>query len=144
MNDLSANKRMISTSESNGKGKNIAHLQFITQPVVGKSTVEVVKAVCDAGVKWIQLRLKNADEFVWEQEAIAVWEVCQDYGAQLIINDNVELAARVMADGVHLGKEDKSPSEARKILGDGAIIGATANTFEDIFVLNEQPVDYIG
>lgn len=126
------------------KGKNISNLQFITQPIVGKSTVELVKEVCEAGVRWIQLRLKDADEFVWEQESIEVWEVCQDFEATLIVNDNVDVAKRVMAHGVHLGKDDMKPSEARKILGNEAIIGATANTFHDIKKLQKEKVDYIG
>ncbi|MFT6845556.1 MAG: thiamine-phosphate pyrophosphorylase [Flavobacteriales bacterium] len=122
----------------------IAKLQFITQPVAGKSTAALVREVCESGVRWIQLRLKEADEFVWEQEAIAVWEVCQDFGATFIINDNVELAKRVMADGVHLGKEDMHPQEARAILGDDAIIGVTASTFEDIKKAADLAIDYIG
>ena len=124
--------------------KDISRLQYITQPIVGKSTAEQVREVCDAGVSWIQLRLKDADEFVWEQEAIEVWEVCQDFGATFIINDNVALAKRVMADGVHLGKEDMNPKDARLILGDDAIIGGTANTMEDIKKLASEGVNYIG
>lgn len=125
-------------------GKDIANLQYITQPIAGLSTIDQVKEMCLAGVKWIQLRLKDADEFVWEQEAIEVWEVCQDYGVTFIINDNVEVAKRVMADGVHLGKEDMKPSEARKILGNEAIIGGTANSFQDILTLQKEGIDYIG
>jgi thiamine-phosphate pyrophosphorylase len=123
--------------------RDIAKLQFITQDVEGISHAQLAAEACKAGVKWVQLRLKEKSEFDWEQEAVETWEVCRDYGAKLIINDNVAVAKRVMADGVHLGKEDMSPSEARAILGD-VIIGGTANTFEDIVRLNEAGVDYIG
>lgn len=136
--------REIGTGTLKGDGKQIATLQYITQPINGISTVDQVREICLAGVKWIQLRLKDADEFVWEQEAIEIWEVCQDYGATFIINDNIEVAKRVMADGVHLGKDDMRPSEARKILGEGAIIGGTANSFQDILTLQKEGVDYIG
>lgn len=136
--------RPIGAGVSKGDKKDISNLQYITQPIAGKSTAELVREVCDAGVKWIQLRLKNADAFVWEQVAIEVWEVCQDMGVVFIINDNVDVAKRVMADGVHLGKQDMKPSEARKILGEDVIIGGTANTFEDIQFLAAEGVDYIG
>ena len=61
-----------------------------------------------------------------------------------ILNDRVELAALIGADGVHLGKNDMSPMEARSILGPQAIIGGTANTFDDILRLIDESVDYIG
>ena len=61
-----------------------------------------------------------------------------------IINDNVELAKEIEADGVHLGRADRNPAEAREISGDDFIIGGTANTFDDIVSLLEQGVDYIG
>jgi thiamine-phosphate pyrophosphorylase len=141
---LPAPSRDIGKGSSKGDGKRIAALQYITQPIAGVSAVEQVRELCSAGVKWIQLRLKDADEFVWEQEAIEIWEACQDFGATFIINDNVAVAKRVMADGVHLGKDDMKPSEARKILGTEAIIGGTANTFQDIITLQAEGVDYIG
>ena len=124
--------------------KRISSIQFITQPTKGKSHAELANEACSAGIDWIQLRLKNADDFIWEQEAVETWEVCQEYGATFIVNDNVEVAQRVNADGVHLGKNDMSPKEARAILGDDKIIGGTANTFEDIKKLRQQGVDYIG
>lgn len=129
---------------SKGEFKHINNLQFITQKVDGLNHVDIAERACKAGVKWVQLRLKDADEFVWEQEAVEVGEVCQAYGATFIVNDNVEVAQRVMADGVHLGKNDMSPREARAILGEKAIIGATANTFEDVVALHQEPIDYIG
>lgn len=110
----------------------------------GKSHAELAHKACVAGVDWVQLRLKNADDFVWEQEAVETWEVCQENRATFIVNDNVEVAQRVNADGVHLGKNDMLPKEARSILGDDKIIGGTANTFEDILHLYQQGVDYIG
>ncbi|MDR2692557.1 MAG: thiamine phosphate synthase, partial [Dysgonamonadaceae bacterium] len=66
------------------------------------------------------------------------------YGADLYINDHVEICRRIGATGVHLGKSDMPPGEARKILGKNFIIGGTANTFEDILRLNAEGVDYIG
>jgi thiamine-phosphate pyrophosphorylase len=70
--------------------------------------------------------------------------LCDSCGAVLYINDYVEVCRRVEAAGVHLGKSDMPPSEARARLGDGYVIGGTANTFEDICALHRQGVDYIG
>lgn len=69
---------------------------------------------------------------------------CRVAGATLIINDHPEVAKAIGADGVHLGKEDMAPAEARKLLGPRAIIGATANTLADVERLMEAPVDYLG
>jgi len=124
--------------------ENISQLQFITRPVEGKSLSDLVAEVCRGGVDWVQLRIKGAEETELRNEATICREVTRRFGAKLIINDNPEVALEVGADGVHLGKEDLSPSEARKMLGPGMIIGGTANTFEDICRLAVEGVDYIG
>jgi len=117
-------------------------LHFISQP--SPSHQQAIQEACEAGVKWVQLRVKNTEEAAWLAEAKACKTICQQYGATFIVNDNIQIAKLVGADGVHLGKQDISPAEARKILGHDMIIGGTANTFEDIQYLAAQGVDYIG
>ena len=75
------------------------------------------------------------------QEAMSL---CRMYDATFIIDDFVELAKQIGADGVHLGKNDMPIAEARKILGKDFIIGGTANTFEDVQMLHQAGADYIG
>ncbi|WP_033370370.1 thiamine phosphate synthase [Hymenobacter norwichensis] len=99
---------------------------------------------CAGGVRWVQLRVKNVPPDEWEELARVTQQVCRRYGAKLIINDNPQLAYTIGADGVHLGKQDMPPAEARAILGPGPIIGGTANTFEDVQQLAAAGVDYIG
>ena len=71
--------------------------------------------------------------------------MCREHGATFIIDDNVALAKRIGADGVHLGKRDMPIAEARKILGEEFIIGGTVNTFEDIVnILRTATPDYFG
>jgi thiamine-phosphate diphosphorylase len=70
--------------------------------------------------------------------------LCRHYGVPLIINDNVEVARDIGADGVHLGKEDMSPTLARQLLGDAVLIGRTCNTREDLRAALAQPIDYVG
>jgi thiamine-phosphate pyrophosphorylase len=116
----------------------ISKLQYITT-----HAVQAEKA-CKGGATWIQLRVKDASAEDWLAMALSTKIVCKKYGATLIINDNVAIAKAIQADGVHLGKEDMPPDEARKILGDNYIIGGTANTLDDIKRLAAQKVNYIG
>ncbi len=119
-------------------------LQYITAPKTGLSLCEQIESVCQGGMRWIQLRMKNASDTEMMQEGKLAKEICRRYNALFIINDNVQIARQLDADGIHLGKEDMNPLEARKILGPGKIIGATCNTWEDIVLRYEQQVDYIG
>ena len=122
----------------------IARFQYITNYQSDVSHFEQVKQVIEGGADWIQYRPKDMqrDEILKEGQRIA--KFCKQNNVQFIMNDWVDVAKELKADGVHLGKNDLKPSEARKILGDKMIIGGTANTFEDIISLVEQGVDYIG
>ena len=124
--------------------KYISNLHYITQDVPGCSHAELAELASRGGVDWVQLRVKGAPYKIWKEFALAVKAVCQKHNATFIINDNVELAKEIEADGVHLGSADMKPDAAREILGNDFIIGGTANTFDDIALLLEQKVDYIG
>ncbi len=118
--------------------KQISRLQYITTSAV------LTEQACKGGVDWVQLRLKNINYNEYKAIAIDVHAVCKQYGAKLIINDNVDVALAIQADGVHLGKEDMLYSEARLLLGSDFIIGGSTNTLEDIIRLSQEPVDYLG
>ncbi len=119
-------------------------LQFITNQWSKISVPGQVEEVCKGGGRWIQLRLKNTDPDTWFKTGKEVKKICRKYGAKLIINDHVEFAFRMHADGVHLGKEDMNPKKARQILGPDKIIGGTANSAEEIIKLYHKGVDYAG
>lgn len=108
-------------------------LQFITHCTERYSYVESARIALEGGCRWIQLRMKDADESLLEETALIVQKMCKDYGATFIIDDNVHLVKKIKADGVHIGKNDMPIIEARGILGDDFIIGGTVNTFDDIF-----------
>lgn len=108
------------------------HLQFITHYTEKYSYIDSAKIALEGGCRWIQLRMKDADESLLEETALIVQRMCKEYGATFIIDDNVHLVKKINADGVHLGKNDMPVSEARRILGDDFIIGGTVNCFEDI------------
>jgi len=122
----------------------IEKLQYVTQETTELSHIDCVKEACIAGVKWVQLRVKNISDTEYITLAKEARLICDLYDVVLIINDNVEVAKKIGADGVHLGKSDVNPIEARKILGKDKIIGGTANSVEDIRNLINCGVDYIG
>ncbi len=116
----------------------ISNVQYITD------TTQGLEPLLKAGLNWVQLRVKNRNEKEIYNIADSFVALCEKYKAYSIINDYPQLARRVGADGVHLGKEDMSPAEARELLGKDFIIGGTANTFEDVEALYEAGVNYIG
>jgi thiamine-phosphate pyrophosphorylase len=124
--------------------KMISRLHYITQALPGYSHAQLAAQACAGGVTWVQLRLKHASPAEWHQQALATQSVCRQYGARFILNDNVDLAREIDADGVHLGKTDMPPAQARQLLGPEKIIGGTANTLADIEALAAAGVDYIG
>ena len=120
-------------------------LQFITHHNERYSYIDSARIALEGGCRWIQLRMKGVSEELLEETALAVQRMCRDYSATFIIDDNVHLVKRIGADGVHLGKNDMPIAEARKILGEGFIIGSTVNSFEDIAnTLRTATPDYFG
>lgn len=119
-------------------------LYYLTQDLPHLSHEQLVEDACEAGVSYLQLRMKNKMKAEREQIALNVQAICKKTNTTFIINDYVALAKEIGADGVHLGKNDMSPTEARAILGDNKIIGGTANNWDDVQRLAAQKVDYIG
>ena len=119
-------------------------LQFITHTTERYGYAEGAIEALNGGCKWIQLRMKGADADDIRRAVDKLKPLCQEKGAILILDDHVELTSQLDIDGVHLGKNDMPPAEARALIGEKYIIGGTANTFEDIKNLVAQGVDYIG
>lgn len=113
-------------------------LQFITHTVNG------LEDALKGGCRWVQLRMKDVSDEEFVNTAHHVIHLCRQYGATLIFDDRVHLAAALDVDGVHLGKNDMPVDEARKILGPSKIIGATANTADDVMKAYHAAADYIG
>ena len=120
-------------------------MQFITHHNEKYSYVDSARIALEGGCRWIQLRMKNANERLLEETAITIQKMCRNYGATFIIDDNVTLTKKINADGVHLGKNDMPIADARKILGEKFIIGGTINSFDDILQhLQGATPDYFG
>ena len=119
-------------------------LQLITDSPTAEGTAGQALAALRGGCRWVQVRMKYASDEEVEKAIDLILPHCRETGATLIIDDRVELAKRTGADGVHLGKNDMHPLDARAILGPDKIIGATVNTIEDIDNLDLEAIDYLG
>ena len=119
-------------------------IQFITHTTDSIGYVEGARMALEGGCKWVQLRMKDATDDEVRKAAAEIQPLCKEHEAVFLLDDRVELAKELHADGVHLGKNDMPVDEARRILGEEYIIGGTANTFEDIERLAQQGADYIG
>lgn len=124
--------------------KQIARIHHLTQDLPATRHAEQAQLACQGGISWVQFRAKQASGAELVALAQETQRICKAHKAAFIINDHVAVARLLKADGVHLGKSDMSPEEARATLGPYAIIGGTANTFEDIRRLAKAAVDYIG
>lgn len=119
-------------------------LQYISQGKTVKEQLYNIHQALDNGCGLVQMRFKTQAENELFTLAEAVKILCQEYLATFIINDNVALAKKIEADGVHLGLTDMPIDEARIVLGNTKIIGGTANTFSDIQNHAKNGCDYIG
>jgi thiamine-phosphate pyrophosphorylase len=119
-------------------------LLFITHQTENHTCLQSVETALKGGCRMVQLRMKEASPQEVGQAGVIAKALCRKYGADLYIDDHVEICLHTGAAGVHLGRSDMPPQAARKILGDNYMIGGTANTFEDIRRLNRAGVDYIG
>ncbi|MFA8450451.1 MAG: thiamine phosphate synthase [Bacteroidales bacterium] len=124
--------------------KELFSLQFILNEWSPKSFKNQILSFAAAGGKWVQLRMKEIPSEKHIAIAKEIKSLCTQKGLSLLVNDYVELAKEIDADGIHLGKGDMPVVEARSILGNQKIIGGTANCFQDVIKLNKSGADYIG
>ncbi|MBN1654882.1 MAG: thiamine phosphate synthase [Deltaproteobacteria bacterium] len=122
-----------------------AGLYFVTGEAYshGRSTLEVVRLALDGGVRLIQLREKEKTTRELLQLAAAVRELCDRYDALLIINDRVDIALAVDADGVHLGNDDLAPAHARRLFPEG-IIGVSTHCEAEATGLENRGASYFN
>ena len=110
----------------------------------GRSTLEIIKAGVKGGVTCVQLREKNCSTRKFIEEALYVKDYLKDNNIPLIINDRVDVALAVHADGVHLGQTDMPLTMAKNILKDSMIIGISVESLEDAIAAEKDGADYIG
>lgn len=110
----------------------------------GKTLEEQVEEALKGGVTLVQLREKELDPDAFLEEAVRMKAVCRRYGVPLIINDNVEVALKSGADGVHVGQDDMQAKDVRAMIGDTMILGVTAKTVEQAKAAERAGADYLG
>ena len=110
----------------------------------GRTLYEVVKESLDGGVTFLQLREKTLDEAHFLEEAKELQKLCKEYKVPFIINDNVDIAVAMNADGVHVGQSDMEAGDVRAKLGPNKIIGVSAHTVEEALLAEERGADYLG
>lgn len=109
-----------------------------------RTLAEQVKECLEGGVTFLQLREKNLEEEAFYQEALEIQKLCRDYQVPFIINDNVDMALRCNADGVHVGQNDMEVQDVRAKLGPDKIIGVSARTVEQAVRAEKMGADYLG
>lgn len=119
-------------------------IQFISHQNARFSYLDGIKLALEGGCRWVQLRMKDAPDDEIISTAKEVKKLCVEFQATFIVDDHVSLVKIIGADGVHLGKNDMPVDTARRILGKECIIGATANTFDDVENAYNKGADYIG
>ena len=110
----------------------------------GRTLYEVVKESLDGGATFLQLREKTMDEETFLQEAKELQKLCKEYKVPFVINDNVDIALEMDADGVHVGQSDMEAGDVRAKLGPDKIIGVSAGTVEEAILAEKRGADYLG
>ena len=110
----------------------------------GETLYAQVEKALKGGVTFVQLREKALDEQAFLEEAKEIQKLCAKYHVPFVINDNVEIAAQIGADGVHVGQSDMEAGDVREKLGLDRIIGVSAQTVEQAVRAQERGADYLG
>lgn len=110
----------------------------------GQTLYEQVEEALEGGATFIQLREKNLDDEETLKEAVLLQDLCKKYKVPFVVNDKVEVALEMDADGVHVGQSDMEAGNVRQLLGPDKIIGVSAQTVEQALLAQERGADYLG
>lgn len=110
----------------------------------GQTLFEQVEEALKGGATFIQLREKVLEDELFLKEALEIKELCRRCNVPFVINDNVEIAHKINADGVHVGQSDMQANDVRAILGKDKILGVSAQTVEQALLAESQGADYLG
>lgn len=110
----------------------------------GETLYSQVEKALKGGATFVQLREKDLDEAHFMEEAKEIKKLCKQYHVPFVINDNVQIALSMDADGVHVGQSDMEAGNVRALLGEDKIIGVSAQTVEQALLAQERGADYLG
>lgn len=109
-----------------------------------ESLYSQVKKAIDGGITFVQLREKELAQEAFYKEALEIQALCREKNILFVINDNVALAKKIDADGVHVGQEDMEAGDVRSLLGPDKIIGVSAHSVEEALLAEKRGADYLG
>ena len=109
-----------------------------------ETLLDVVKEVLKNGATFLQIREKDLKEADFETEAKKLQDICREYHVPYVVNDNVEIAIKIGADGVHVGQSDIKGRDIRALIGSDKILGISAGTVEEAIAAEQAGADYIG
>ena len=110
----------------------------------GETLESQVEKALKGGATFVQLREKELDEELFLEEAKKIKKLCAEYHVPFVINDNVDIALKIDADGVHVGQSDMEAGKVREKLGPDKIIGVSAQTVEQAILAEQRGADYLG
>ena len=109
-----------------------------------RTLYDVVRESLDGGVTFLQLREKDLDNESFYTEAVRLQEMAREYNVPFVVNDNVDIAVRMDADGVHVGQSDMEAGDVRSLIGPDKILGVSAQTVEQALLAEKRGADYLG
>ena len=109
-----------------------------------KNLLQQTEEALESGTTFVQIREKELNEEDFEAEAKDLQQLCKKYNVPFVVNDNVELAIRINADGVHVGQSDMNAQDVRSLIGSDKILGVSAQTVEEAILAEKQGADYLG
>lgn len=110
----------------------------------GRTLRSQVEEALDGGATFLQLREKNLDDAHFLEEARELQALCREHGVPFIVNDNVDVALAMGADGIHVGQHDMEAGDVRKLLGPDKILGVSAQTVDQAILAEQRGADYLG
>ncbi len=125
--------------------KNLLLYAVTDRSWLGEQTLyQQVEETLKGGATFVQLREKKLDDTAFLSEAIEIQELCRKYNVPFVINDNVEVARKMNADGVHVGQSDMEAGDVRALIGEDKILGVSAQTVEQAVLAEQRGADYLG
>ena len=109
-----------------------------------KTLYDVVRESLDGGVTFLQLREKDLDNEHFYEEAVKLQAMAKEYNVPFVVNDNVDIAVKMNADGVHVGQHDMEAGDVRDLIGPDKILGVSAQTVEQALLAEKRGADYLG
>ena len=109
-----------------------------------KTLYDVVRESLDGGVTFLQLREKDLDNEHFYEEAVKLQAMAKEYNVPFVVNDNVDIAVKMNADGVHVGQHDMEAGDVRALIGPDKILGVSAQTVEQALLAEKRGADYLG